>query len=117
MIPADLPPAIECHVIAVADADTVRCADGTRIRLAGISARERDGSCNSAPDCPTMRHAQAQPIAARLMLARTIRFRVVGVSYGRPVGDNPAIRCALVRSGAVVPWVRYMRQYRLPECR
>lgn len=116
MIPADLPPAIVCQVTAVPDADTVRCSNGQRIRIAGVSARERDGSCNSVPDCPTMRHSQAHPIAARIMLGRSIRFRVVGRSYDRLVGENREIRCALIASGAAARWDRYWRQYRLPEC-
>ncbi len=110
------PSAIICQVVKVHDADTITCATGERIRLAGISARERDGSCNSAPHCPTMRHAQAQPIAARLMLGKRIRFRIVGQSYNRIVGENYATRCALVRSGAVVPWSRYMQAYGLAGC-
>lgn len=108
---------ILCLVVAVSDADTVRCADGQRVRLAGISALERNGSCNSAPACPTMRHEQAQPIAARLTLNRTIAFRIVGKSYNRAVGENQALRCALVRSGAAVEWPKYMREYLLEACR
>jgi len=107
---------IMCLVVAVPDADSLRCADGRRIRLAGISALERNGSCNSRPHCPSMRHRQAQPIAARLTLGRTIAFRVVGTSYRRTVGENRTLRCALVRSGAAVEWPRYMRQYRLRSC-
>ncbi|MBM3333394.1 hypothetical protein FJY63_01915 [Candidatus Sumerlaeota bacterium] len=107
---------IMCLVVAASDADTVRCADGRRVRLAGISALERDGSCNSRPYCPAMRHKQAQPIAARLTLGRTIAFRVVGKSYDRDVGENKALRCALVQSGAAVEWPRYMRRYRLRGC-
>lgn len=107
---------IMCLVVAVPDADSLRCRDGRRVRLAGISALERNGSCNSAPACPTMRHAQAQPIAARLTLNRTIAFRLVGKSYRRDVGDNYALRCALVQSGAAVEWPRYMREYGLRSC-
>lgn len=108
---------ILCLVVAVPDADSLRCRDGRRIRIAGVSALERNGSCNSVPACPTMRHAQAQPIAARLTLNRTIVFRIVGKSYRRDVGENRALRCALVHSGAAVEWPRYMREYRLEACR
>lgn len=107
---------IMCLVVAVPDADSLTCADGRRIRIAGVSALERNGSCNSAPACPTMPHRLAQPIAARLTLNRTIAFRIVGKSYRREVGENRALRCALVQSGAAVEWPRYMREYQLSRC-
>lgn len=112
---ADLPPAIICHVVKVHDADTIRCANGQIVRLAGVNARERDGSCNHRP-CPRMRHAQAHPIAQRLMLGKSIRFRIVGRSGNRLVGENYAVRCALFRTGAAVPWTQWQRRYRLATC-
>ncbi len=112
---------ILCLVAAVPDADTIRCADGTRFRLAGISALERNGRCNSAPDCPTMRHAQAQPIVARMIQGKTLRCRVVGKSWGRIVGDCslPSVArlsCAIIASGAAVRWDRWWKQYGLEGC-
>lgn len=106
-----------CTIALVVDADTIRCARGERIRLAGISALERDGSCNSAPDCPTMRHGQAKPIAERLALNRTLKFTVHGRSGKRIVADNRWLRCNLVRSGAAVEWRRYVVAYNLRRCR
>lgn len=111
----DTPPVVICHVISIPDADGANCQGGVRIRLAGISARERDGSCNS-PVCPTMRVAQATPIARQLMVGKTIRFRIYGRSGKRLVGDHVPTRCQLLRSGAVVQWPRYMREYRLQRC-
>lgn len=111
-----IPAILICVVAAVPDADTIRCADGSKIRLAGVSALERNGSCNSAPDCPVMPHKLAQPIASLLTLGRTISFRVVGTSYKRLVGDNRDVRCQLIASGAVVEWRKYSRQYRLTPC-
>lgn len=111
----DLPPVIYCHVAKVSDADTVTCRNGTRVRLAAVNARERDGSCNHHP-CPRMRHAQAQPIAAALMLGKVIRFRIVGTSGKRLVGEHYATRCALFRSAAALPWVEYERAYKLRRC-
>lgn len=108
-------PVIQCEVVRVSDADTVICADRTRIRLAGVNARERDGSCNHEP-CPVMRHEQAKPIAERLMLGRVVPFRIVGRNGKRLVGDNLAVRCALFRSGAALPWTEYVIRYRLSRC-
>ena len=44
-------PCTVASVASVHDADTFRCADGTRIRVAAINAREVDGSgtMNPAP--------------------------------------------------------------------
>lgn len=109
-----------CVVQTVTDADTVRAiCDGVpqRIRLAGISALEKNGSCNSRPYCPTMRHAQAKPIVERLTIGRTFRFTWYGRSGKRLIGDNPWLRCQIVSTRAAVEWPRYMREYRLRGCR
>jgi endonuclease YncB( thermonuclease family) len=107
-----------CLVAAVVDADTLRCDDGQRLRIAGISARERDGSCNS-PVCPAMRHRQARPLVESLVLRRRLTCRSVGQSYGRVVAscELPAggsLSCAVIASGAAVRWDRYWRG---PRCR
>src|SRR3546814_18480435 len=50
-----------CTPTLVADGDgPVWCADGPRIRLAGIAARALDGTCRRRPPCP-----RAGPTAAR----------------------------------------------------
>lgn len=108
---------ILCTVASTTDADSLRCQDGRRIRIAAVSARERNGSCNSAPDCATMPHRQAQPIAEQLTLGRTIAFRVVGGQGKRFVGENFALRCQLIRSGAAVSWERWRVRYGLGRCR
>ena len=41
----------ECHVSEVHDGDTLRCADGTRVRLHAVAAREIDGSCSPGHPC------------------------------------------------------------------
>lgn len=109
-----------CTVASVTDADTFRCVDGTRIRLAGVEANERKGGCH-LPVCPKLPHAQAKPIAERLILGKTLRCVQVGTSYRRIVASCSLgrldIRCALIRTGAVVDWVEYSRRYRLGGCR
>lgn len=109
--------AFACYVAAVADADTIRCRSGTRVRIAGISARERDGSCNS-PRCPVMRPAEARPIVERLTHRRKLTCQSVGRSYGRVVADcrlpeGGWLSCAVLASGAAVRWDRYWRDYKM----
>lgn len=110
-----------CLVSAIPDADSLTCADGTRIRIAAISALERNGECNSVPSCPTMRHAQAQPIVARMTLGKRLSCVQVGKSYNRIVArcsfaDGHDLGCAIIASGAAVDWPKYRRQYGLPGC-
>ncbi|HTG64108.1 MAG TPA: hypothetical protein VL917_05530, partial [Sphingomicrobium sp.] len=43
-----------CTPTAVWDGDgPIWCAEGPRVRLAGIAAREIDGTCRSGQPCPT----------------------------------------------------------------
>lgn len=110
---------ILCLVAAVADADTIRCANGERIRLSGIEARERAGWCHT-PTCPPLAHPEAKRVADRILLNRRLSCRIVGKSYNRLVGDCTAdgrsVSCALVRSGAAVVWERYWRSARMRPC-
>ncbi|MCY7397374.1 MAG: hypothetical protein LH466_00860, partial [Sphingomonas bacterium] len=42
-----------CTAVAVWDGDgPIWCAEGPRIRLAGVAARELDGSCRQSHPCP-----------------------------------------------------------------
>jgi endonuclease YncB( thermonuclease family) len=110
-----------CLVVSVTDADTLRCADGTRIRIAAINARERDGSCIPNAPCPAMRHERAQPIVARMVMGQTLKCRPVGTSYRRAVADcslpnGRNLSCAIVATGAAAWWAGYARRYRLRGC-
>ena len=112
---SDLPPAIICKVTQVVDADTIRCGSVV-VRLAGLSALERSGRCNSAPDCATMPYPIAKAIATRIALGRTYRFRIYGRSGKRLVGDAPTLRCDILSTGAAVTWGKYARRYKLRRC-
>lgn len=110
-----------CLVASVHDADTLRCADGTKLRVAAVNAREVDGSCIRRAPCPVMRHAQAKPLVERLVLGRTLRCRRVGVSYARVVADcrlpgGEDLPCAIVRTGAAAWWSAYALRYRMRTC-
>lgn len=109
---------ITCTVVfsVYSDADTIRCANGQHVRLAGISALERSGRCNSTPDCPTMPPRRAKAIVDAMTVGRTFTFTVHGRSGKRIVGDNRSLRCAIVATGAAVTWRKYARRYGLRGC-
>lgn len=120
---ADQPPPIICEVVSVYDADgPIRCRNGVKIRVAGVNAREVDGTCRSNALCPVMRHEQAKPIAERLVLRKTLTCQPVGTSYRRTVArctlpDGRSLSCALIAAGAAVKWPSYWRRYGMGECR
>lgn len=63
-----------CTPTRVWDGDgPIWCAEGARIRLAGIAAREMDGSCSAGHPCP----------AASAKTARDGLVRLVGKPVGR----------------------------------
>lgn len=106
--------AFACAVRAVTDGDTLRCRDGTRVRLAGIDAPELPGHCRRGRAC-----APGDPYAARrelqrLVAGRTITCRATGMSYGRVTAwcrtlGGVDLSCAMVASGRAVRWARYWR--------
>lgn len=119
----DQPPPITCEVVSVYDADgPIRCRNGVKIRVAGVNAREVDGTCRSNAPCPLMRHEQAKPITERLVLRKTLTCQRVGTSYRRVVArcqlpDGRSLSCALIASGAAVKWPSYWRRYEMGKCR
>ncbi len=123
----------DCTPRKVWDGDgPIHCAEGARIRLAGIAAREMDGSCKPGHPCP-----DASAPAARDMLARLLG-RTTGIaSTGHLLVEGPALRCrsdgsaggsrtaawctsptagdlscAMVASGTAAKWERYWRGHR-----
>lgn len=112
---------ILCLVVSVTDGDGLRCADGTRIRLAAINARELHGApCPRDRPCPPMAGPAARAYLDRLVGGRTIRCRQVGVSYRRVVADCTVagrnVSCAMVKAGAAASWESYARRYRMRPC-
>src|SRR3954468_20079043 len=56
-----------CTPVAVWDGDgPVWCAEGPKIRIAGIAAREIDESCRSNQPCPAVTGAEARDRLVRL---------------------------------------------------
>jgi endonuclease YncB( thermonuclease family) len=67
----------------------IHCAEGPRIRLAGIAAREMDGSCRPGQPCP-----EASAEAARDALARLLGRTTGTGPHGHLLIDGPALSCA-----------------------
>lgn len=103
-----------CDIAYVNDGDTLRCADGTRVRLHAIAARETDNSCSPGHPCPSA-SASASKSALIRLTGRQITCEPIGTSHQRVTAIcwNSAgveINCAMVRSGAAALWDRFNRQ-------
>lgn len=69
--------AFTCTPVAVWDGDgPIWCAEGPRIRLSGIAAREIDGSCSSGHPCPTSSGTAARDHLVGLLGGSRGRLRV-----------------------------------------
>lgn len=107
----------------------IHCGEGPKVRLAGIAAREMDGSCNPGHPCP-----DATALAARERLAGLLGRTTGSASTGHLLVKGPTLEClsegsaggsrtaawctsptagdlncAMVASGTVAKWERYWR--------
>lgn len=108
-----------CDVAYVNDGDTLRCRDGTRVRLHAIAARETDGSCSPGHTCTTA-SASMSTAALTQLAGRRITCIQTGTSYQRVTAicrnaSGVEINCAMVRSGTTLVWERFHQQQ--PICR
>jgi len=108
-----------CRVASVHDGDTLRCADGTRIRLHAIAAREIDETCSEGHPCPAASAEAARLELVKLAQNRTLDCRRTGRSYNRVTAicdndDGVEINCAMVRTGTTVIWDRFHQEH--PIC-
>lgn len=121
-----LPPII-CEVVHVHDGDgPLWCANGVKIRVAGIQAPDFE----DADPCKTGRaefvcsNAQAERsrlIVERLTLHLTLTCEPLGKSYARIVArcrfsDGSDLACTIIAAGAAVRWEKYWHRDHLPEC-
>lgn len=123
----------DCTPTHVWDGDgPVWCAEGPRIRLSGIAARETDGSCRSNQPCPDASAEQARDALVELVgqptgVSRHGHILVSGptmrcLSTGGGGGDRTAawcvsprvgdLSCAMIETGTVLRWDRYWRDHR-----
>jgi endonuclease YncB( thermonuclease family) len=122
-----------CTPVAVWDGDgPIWCAEGPRVRIAGVAAREMDGTCNTNQPCPTAGAIEARNRLVRLLggpkgTLPTGHVKVRGapmrcVSDGSAGGSRTAawchspafgdLSCAVVRAGGALRWARYWRNHR-----
>lgn len=122
-----------CTPVAVWDGDgPVWCAEGPHVRIAGIAAREMNGTCNSNQPCPDASALQARDALVSLFGGArgsnsTGHVRVSGTamtcrSEGSAGGTRTAawcslssgqdLSCAMVATGTVLKWDRYWRGHR-----
>lgn len=122
-----------CTPTHVWDGDgPIWCREGPRLRLAGIAARELDGSCSAGHPCPIPSGIESRDALVNLLGTPT------GISrYGHIIidalplqcrSDGPAggartaswcisprfgdINCAMVAAGWALPWDKYWRNHR-----
>jgi endonuclease YncB( thermonuclease family) len=78
-----------CTPTAVWDGDgPIWCAEGPRIRLSGIAAREMDGTCSPGHPCPSKSAEEAREALVRLV------GEPVGVGpYGHVLVSGPVMQC------------------------
>lgn len=122
-----------CTPVAVWDGDgPIWCAEGPRVRIAGVAAREIDGTCKPNQPCPAINAVDARDRLVRLFggpkgTLPTGHVSVRGVpmtciSDGSAGGSRTAawcrspafgdLSCAVVRAGGAVRWARYWRGHR-----
>lgn len=112
---ATLSSGFACQVASVTDGDTLRCTDGTRVRLHAVAAREKDESCSPGHPCPSASGAAATAKLTELAGGQSLQCQPTGSSYGRvtAICDNAAgveINCAMVESGVALVWPKFNRQ-------
>ena len=116
--------ALICTPIAVWDGDgPIWCEEGPKLRLAGIAAREIDGTCKPRHPCPAASGIEARDALVRLLggakgrwktghiavSARPMHCTRVGRSYDRVVAtctlaDGRDLSAAMIRTGTVLRW-------------
>ena len=122
-----------CTPTHVWDGDgPVWCDEGPRLRLAGIAARETDGTCKSNQPCPRATADQARDALVSLLgqpVGRTSQGHVLVngpaltcLSTGSAGGNRTGawcrsprtgdISCRMVKSGTVLKWEKYWRGHR-----
>lgn len=125
-----------CTPVAVWDGDgPVWCAEGPRLRIAGIAAREMDGSCREHQPCPSASAIEARDALVRILGgargsfradpgAKADHIRVAGprmtcLSDGDARGNRTAgwcklpsgqdLSCAMLATHTVEKWAVFWR--------
>lgn len=116
-----------CTPTRVWDGDgPIWCAEGPKIRLSGIAAREIDESCRPGQPCPAASGASARDALVRLIgraigqaptghiLVEGAALRCVSEGPGKGArtaawcsGPRGDLSCAMVRGGYALRWKHY----------
>ena len=108
-----------CTVTKVHDGDgPIWCAEGPRIRLTAVAARELDETCSPGHPCPAASGASAQRRLQELASGRVLRCEQTGTSYNRVTAwcwreDGLELNCAMVESGHALHWQKFDPDQRL----
>lgn len=123
----------KCTPTRVWDGDgPIWCAEGSRVRLSGIAAKELDGSCKKGHPCPKSNPIQSRDALVLLIgepvgISREGHVLVRGPtmeckSAGGAGGNRTAafcvsphsgdISCKMIASGWAAKWQRYWRGHR-----
>ena len=87
--------AFTCTPIAVWDGDgPIWCAEGPKIRIAGVAAREMDGTCNTAQPCPPVSGTDARDRLVGLLGGARGKL---GTGHVRVRAAPPALRLGRAR--------------------
>jgi endonuclease YncB( thermonuclease family) len=112
-----------CTVASVTDGDTLRCVEGDatgrqiRVRISGIDAREKDGTCAPGHPCASASAEAATAELQRLVSGQILSCKRVGETYGRVAAwcdraDGIDVSCAMMASGTVARWWKYWGLHR-----
>lgn len=101
-----------CAVASITDGDTLRCTDGTRVRIAGINAREKDGSCKNGAPCPLASDYEATAALSAIASGETLECQANGTTYNRVAAfcrtaAGVDVSCAMLDGGTVARWDRH----------
>ncbi|MGB7406748.1 MAG: thermonuclease family protein [Pacificimonas sp.] len=102
-----------CSVTHVYDGDgPIYCAEGAKVRLTAIAARELNEGCRPGHPCPDASGAHARDGLRALADGQRLNCEATGESYGRITAwchrsDGVELNCAMVRKGLALHWQRY----------
>jgi endonuclease YncB( thermonuclease family) len=130
-VPAGI--AFDCTPVRVWDGDgPIWCAEGPRVRLSGIAAREIDGTCRGNQPCPEATAEESRDALVDLIGGKTgtspeghilvrgpaLRCLSTGGAGGSRTGawcvspKSGDLSCAMVRGGWALKWDRYWHDHR-----
>jgi endonuclease YncB( thermonuclease family) len=105
-----------CTSPSITDGDTVRCANGTRVRLAAVDAPEIT-ECRKGRTCAPGDGERSKRSLAQLIGGRNLSCRKSGTSYNRVVAWCSAggedLSCEMWRGGYAIRLEQFDRERRL----